>query len=105
MNKISDYAIKYAFNLANSHAVKSMAYGERLANIRNAMQSGTFYELTLNDLVDALEIEITADGFTCYLVKGVYQSLYELSDALVKTIYEYPIEWFIACTIYDIESD
>ena len=102
---VSDFDIKYAFNLVNSPAVKSMAYGDRLITIRNAMQNGTFYELTLGDLMDALEIDITEDGFTCYLTKGVYQSLYELSDVLVKTIYDYPIEWFIACTINHIESD
>ena len=102
---ISEFDIKYARKLVDSPAVKSMAYGDRLATIRNAMQDGTFYELTLGDLMDALEIEITDDGFTCYLVKGAYQSLYELSDVLVKTIYEYPIEWFIACTINDIEND
>ena len=102
---ISDFDIKYAFNIVNSPAVKSMAYGERLATIRNAMQNGTFYELTLGDLMAALEIEITDDGFTCYLTKGVYHTLYELSDVLVKTLYEYPIEWFVASTINHIESD
>lgn len=104
MNKVSDFAIKHAFNLVNSPAVKAMAYGERLATVRNAMQNGTFYELTLSDLMGALEIETTDAGFTCYLIEGVYNSLYELSDALVKTIYDYPIEWFVACTINDSEQ-
>ena len=102
---ISDFDIKYAYNIVNSPAVKSMAYGNRLATIRDAMQNGTFYELTLGDLMDALEIEITDDGFTCYLTKGVYPTLCELSDVLVKTTCDYPIEWFIACTINHIESD
>ena len=102
---ISDFDIKYAYNVVNSPAVKSMAYGNRLATIRDAMQNGTFYDLTLDDLMDALEIEITDDGFTCYLAKGVYPTLCELSDALVKTTCDYPIEWFIACTIDNIVSD
>ena len=102
---ISDFDIKYAYNIVNSPAVKAMAYGNRLANIRDAMQNGTFYELTLGDLMDALEIEITDDGFTCPLTEGVYPTLEELSEVLVNTTCDYPIEWFIACTINHIESD
>ena len=102
---ISDFDIKYAYNIANSPAVKSMAYGNRLATIIDAMKNGTFYELTLGDLMDALEIEITDEGFTCPLTKGVYPTLEELSEILVNTMCDYPIEWFIACTITHIESD
>ena len=102
---ISDFDIKYAYNIANSPAVKSMAYGNRLATIIDAMKNGTFYELTLGDLMDALEIEITDDGFTCPLTKGVYPTLEELSEVLVNTMCDYPIEWFIACTIDNMVSD
>ena len=102
---ISDFDIKYAYNIANSPAVKSMAYGNRLATIIDAMKNGTFYELTLGDLMDALEIEITDDGFTCPLTKGVYPTLEGLSEILVNTMCDYPIECFIACTINHIESD
>ena len=102
---ISDFDIKYAYNIVNSPAVKSMAYGNRLATIRDAMQNGTFYELPLSALMDALEIKTTDDGFTCYLTKGVYPTLYELSEVLVKTTCDYPIEWFIACTIDNMVSD
>ena len=102
---ISDFDIQYAYNIVNSPAVKAMAYGNRLANIRDAMQNGTFYELTLGDLMDALEIEITDAGFTCPLTKGVYPTLEELSEILVNTTCDCPIEWFIACTINHIESD
>ena len=102
---ISDFDIKYAYNIANSPAVKSMAYGNRLATIIDAMKNGTFYELTLGDLMDALEIEITDDGFTCPLTKGVYPTLEELSEVLVNTTCDYPIECFIACTIDNMVSD
>ena len=102
---ISDFDIKYAYNIVNSPAVKAMEYGNRFASIRAAMQNGTFYELTLGDLMDALEIEITDDGFTCPLTKGVYPTLEGLSEILVNTMCDYPIECFIACTINHIESD
>ena len=102
---ISDFDIQYAYNIVNSPAVKAMAYGNRLANIRDAMQNGTFYELTLGDLMDALEIEITDDGFTCPLTKGVYPTLEGLSEILVNTMCDYPIECFIACTIDNMVSD
>ena len=102
---ISDFDIKYAYKTVNSPAVKAMAYGNRLANIRDAMQNGTFYELTLGDLMDALEIEITDDGFTCPLTKGVYPTLEGLSEILVNTMCDYPIESFIACTIDNMVSD
>ena len=102
---ISDFDIQYAYNIANSPAVKSMAYGNRLATIIDAMKNGTFYELTLDDLMDALEIKITDEGFTCYLTRGVYPTLCELAEVLVETTCDYPIEWFIACTINHIESD
>ena len=102
---ISDFDLKYAYNIVNSPAVKAMAYGNHLATIIDAMKNGTFYELTLGDLMDALEIEITDDGFTCPLTKGVYPTLEGLSEILVNTMCDYPIEWFIACTINHIESD
>ena len=102
---ISDFDIQYAYNIANSPAVKSMAYGNRLATIIDAMKNGTFYELTLGDLMDALEIRITDEGFTCPLTKGVYPTLEELSEVLVEITCDYPIECFIACTINHIESD
>ena len=102
---ISDFDIKYAYNIANSPAVKSMAYGNRLATIIDAMKNGTFYELTLDDLMDALEIKSTDDGFTCYLTKGVYPTLCELAEVLVNITCDYPIECFIACTIDNMVSD
>ena len=102
---ISDFDIKYAYNIVNSHAVKSMSYGNRFATIRDAMQNGTFYELTLGDLMDALEIEITDDGFTCPLTKGVYPTICELAEVLVNITCDYPIECFIACTIDNMVSD
>ena len=102
---ISDFDIQYAYNIATSPAVKSMSYGNQFANIIDAMKNGTFYELTLGDLMDALEIRITDDGFTCPLTKGVYPTLEELSEILVNTTCDCPIEWFIACTINHIESD
>ena len=102
---ISDFDIKYAYNIVNSPAVKAMAYGNRLANIRDAMQNGTFYDLTLDDLMDALEIKSTDDGFTCYLTKGVYPTLCELAEVLVNITCDYPIECFIACTIDNMVSD
>ena len=102
---ISDFDIQYAYNIATSPAVKAMEYGNQFANIIDAMKNGTFYELTLGDLMDALEIEITDAGFTCPLTKGVYPTLEELSEILVNTTCDCPIEWFIACTINHIESD
>ena len=102
---ISDFDIKYAYNIVNSPAVKAMAYGNRFANIRDAMHNGTFYDLPLSVLMDALEIRITDEGFTCPLTKGVYPTLEELSEILVNTTCDCPIEWFIACTINHIESD
>ena len=102
---ISDFDIKYAYNVVNSPAVKSMAYGNRLATIRDAMQNGTFYDLPLSALMDALEIETTEEGFTCYLAEGVYPTLEELAEVLVKTTCDYPIESFIACTIDNMVSD
>ena len=102
---ISDFDIKYAYNIVNSPAVKDMAYGNRLANIRDAMQNGTFYDLPLSALMDALEIKITDDGFTCYLAEGVYPTLEELAEVLVNTTCDYPIECFIACTIDNMVSD
>ena len=102
---ISDFDIKYAYNIVNSPAVKAMEYGNRFATIRDAMQNGTFYELTLDDLMDALEIKITDEGFTCYLTRGVYPTLCELAEVLVETTCDYPIESFIACTIDNMVSD
>ena len=102
---ISDFDLKYAYNIANSPAVKAMAYGNRLANIRDAMQNGTFYDLPLSALMDALEIKITDDGFTCYLAEGVYPTLEELAEVLVEITCDYPIESFIACTIDNMVSD
>ena len=102
---ISDFDIQYAYNTVNSPAVKSMAYGNRLANIRDAMHNGTFYDLPLSVLMDALEIKITDDGFTCPLTKGVYPTICELAEVLVEITCDYPIECFIACTINHIESD
>ena len=102
---ISDFDIKYAYNTVNSPAVKAMAYGNRLANIRDAMQNGTFYDLPLSVLMDALEIKITDEGFTCYLTRGVYPTLCELAEVLVETTCDYPIESFIACTIDNMVSD
>ena len=102
---ISDFDIKYAYNTVNSPAVKAMAYGNRFATIRDAMHNGTFYDLTLDDLMDALEIKSTDDGFTCYLTKGVYPTLCELAEVLVETTCDYPIESFIACTIDNMVSD
>ena len=102
---ISDFDIRYAYNIVNSPAVKAMAYGNRLANIRDAMQNGTFYDLPLSVLMDALEIKITDEGFTCYLTRGVYPTLCELAEVLVETTCDYPIESFIACTIDNMVSD
>ena len=102
---ISDFDIKYAYNIVNSHAVKAMAYGNRLANIRDAMQNGTFYDLPLSALMDALEIKTTEEGFTCYLAEGVYPTICELAEVLVETTCDYPIESFIACTIDNMVSD
>ena len=102
---ISDFDIKYAYNIVNSPAVKAMAYGNHLATIIDAMKNGTFYELTLGDLMDALEIEITDDGFTCPLTKGVYPTICELAEVLVETTCDYPIQCFIACTIDNMVSD
>ena len=102
---ISDFDIQYAYNIVNSHAVKSMSYGNRFATIRDAMQNGTFYELTLDDLMDALEIKSTEEGFTCPLTKGVYPTICELAEVLVETTCDYPIESFIACTIDNMVSD
>ena len=102
---ISDFDIQYAYNIATSPAVKSMSYGNQFANIIDAMKNGTFYELTLGDLMDALEIEITDDGFTCPLTKGVYPTICELSEVLVNITCDYPIESFIACTIDNMVSD
>ena len=102
---ISDFDIKYAYNIVNSPAVKAMAYGNRFANIRAAMQNGTFYDLPLSALMDALEIKITDDGFTCYLAEGVYPTICELAEVLVETTCDYPIESFIACTIDNMVSD
>ena len=102
---ISDFDIKYAYNIVNSPAVKAMEYGNRFASIRAAMQNGTFYELTLGDLMDALEIKSTDDGFTCPLTKGVYPTICELAEVLVETTCDYPIESFIACTIDNMVSD
>ena len=102
---ISDFDIRYAYNIVNSPAVKAMAYGNRLANIRDAMHNGTFYDLPLSALMDALEIRITDDGFTCYLAEGVYPTICELAEVLVETTCDYPIESFIACTIDNMVSD
>ena len=102
---ISDFDIRYAYNIVNSPAVKAMAYGNRFATIRDAMHNGTFYELTLGDLMDALEIKSTDDGFTCYLTKGVYPTLCELAEVLVNITCDYPIECFISCTIDNMVSD
>ena len=102
---ISDFDIRYAYNIVNSPAVKAMEYGNRFATIRDAMQNGTFYDLPLSALMDALEIKSTDEGFTCYLTKGVYPTICELADELVKTTCDYPIESFIACTIDNMVSD
>ena len=102
---ISDFDIKYAYNIATSPAVKSMSYGNRFANIIDAMKNGTFYELTLGDLMDALEIKSTDEGFTCYLAEGVYPTICELAEVLVNITCDYPIECFIACTIDNMVSD
>ena len=88
---ISDFDIKYAYNIVNSPAVKSMSYGNRFANIRAAMQNGTFYDLPLSALMDALEIKTTEEGFTCYLAEGVYPTICELAEVLVETTCDYPI--------------
>ena len=102
---ISDFDLKYAYNIATSPAVKAMEYGNQFANIIDAMKNGTFYELTLGDLMDALEIKNTDDGFTCYLAEGVYPTLEELAEELVRTTCDSPIESFIACTIDNMVSD
>ena len=102
---ISDFDIKYAYNIVNSPAVKSMAYGNRFATIRDAMHNGTFYDLPLSALMDALEIKSTEEGFTCPLTKGVYPTICELAEVLVETTCDYPIESFIACTIDNMVSD
>ena len=102
---ISDFDIKYAYNIATSPAVKSMSYGNRFANIIDAMKNGTFYDLPLSALMDALEIKTTEEGFTCYLAEGVYPTICELAEVLVNITCDYPIECFIACTINHIESD
>ena len=102
---ISDFDLKYAYNIVNSPAVKAMAYGNRFANIRDAMHNGTFYDLPLSVLMDALEIRITDEGFTCPLTKGVYPTICELSEVLVNITCDYPIESFIACTIDNMVSD
>ena len=102
---ISDFDIQYAYNIATSPAVKSMSYGNQFANIIDAMKNGTFYELTLGDLMDALEIKSTDEGFTCYLAEGVYPTICELAEVLVNITCDYPIECFIACTIDNMVSD
>ena len=102
---ISDFDIKYAYNIVNSPAVKAMAYGNRFATIRDAMHNDTFYDLPLSALMDALEIKSTDEGFTCYLTKGVYPTICELAEVLVETTCDYPIESFIACTIDNMVSD
>ena len=102
---ISDFDIKYAYNTVNSPAVKAMEYGNRFATIRDAMHNGTFYDLPLSALMDALEIKSTDEGFTCYLAEGVYPTLCELAEVLVNITCDYPIESFIACTIDNIVSD
>ena len=102
---ISDFDIKYAYNIVNSPAVKAMEYGNRFATIRDAMHNGTFYDLPLSALMDALEIKITDEGFTCPLTKGVYPTICELAEVLVEITCDYPIECFIACTIDNMVSD
>ena len=102
---ISDFDIQYAYNIVNSPAVKAMAYGNRFATIRDAMHNGTFYDLPLSALMDALEIETTEEGFTCYLAEGVYPTICELAEVLVNITCDYPIESFIACTIDNMVSD
>ena len=102
---ISDFDIKYAYNTVNSPAVKAMAYGNRFATIRDAMHNGTFYDLPLSALMDALEIKTTEEGFTCYLAEGVYPTICELAEVLVNITCDYPIECFIACTIDNMVSD
>ena len=102
---ISDFDIKYAYNIVNSPAVKAMEYGNRFATIRDAMHNGTFYDLPLSALMDALEIKTTEEGFTCPLTKGVYPTICELAEVLVNITCDYPIESFIACTIDNMVSD